>query len=102
MAHRPLIEVDDAAGPQRSHVIYPDDDLLADGLDEGVFRLRAKLDSTEFLAQARLDGGRPDRGVIALAGSRLRAALLFAWFERIVHGCRANDRFPGSGVVDSA
>src|SRR5437763_864871 len=26
MAHGPLIEVDDAAGPQRSHVIYPDDD----------------------------------------------------------------------------
>ena len=39
MAHRPLIEVDDAARRQRPHVIYLDDDLLAHSLDEGIFGL---------------------------------------------------------------
>src|SRR4051794_14246006 len=34
IAHRPLIEVDDAARRQWPHVIYLDDDLLAYGLNE--------------------------------------------------------------------
>ena len=48
MAHRPFIEINDATGRQRPHIIYLDDDLLAFGLDEGKFRLRAKLDPAKF------------------------------------------------------
>ena len=48
MAHRPLIEINDATGRQRSHIVYLDDDLLACSLDEGIFRPRAKLDPAKF------------------------------------------------------
>lgn len=48
MAHRALVEVDDAAGPEWSDVIDLDDDLLAHGLDEGIFRPRTKLTPPNF------------------------------------------------------
>src|SRR5712671_8008440 len=102
MAHRPLIEVNDAAGRQRPHVIYLDDDLLAYSLNEGIFRPRAILDPTKFPAQTRLDGSRPDRRIIALAGGCVRAALPPSRPERIVRGCCADDRISGSFIDDGA
>ena len=65
----------------------------------GHIRPAAKLDPTKFPAQIRLDGGRPDRGIIALAGGCVRTALFLAGLERIVHGCGANDRLPGGGMT---
>src|SRR5665647_3772127 len=72
------------------------------GLNEGILRPRAILDPTKFLAQTRLDGSRPDRGIIALAGGCVRAALPPSGPERIVRGCCANDRIPGSVIDDGA
>ena len=102
MAHRPLIEVDDAARPQRPHVIYLDDDFLADGLDESIFRPRAKLDPAEFPRKLVLMAAAQTDGIIALAGGCVRAALLLAGLERIVRGCCADDRVPGGGIDDGA
>ena len=49
MAHRPLIEINDAAGRQRPHIIYLDDGLLACSLNEGIFRARAILNPAKVL-----------------------------------------------------
>ena len=102
IAHRTLIKVDDAAGRQWPHVVYLDDDLFAYSFNKGIFRPRAILDATKFLTQARLDGSRPDRGIIALAGGCVPAALPPSGPERIVCGCCANDRIPSSGSDNGA
>src|SRR5689334_17890469 len=67
MAHRPFIEVNDAAGRQRPNVVDLDDDLLADSLNESKLRSCAILNATKFLTQVCLDGRRPDGGIIAFS-----------------------------------
>src|SRR6516225_1726363 len=51
MAHRPLIEINDATRRERPYIIYLDDGLLACPLDEGIFRPRAVLNPAKLLAQ---------------------------------------------------
>src|SRR5581483_8441597 len=102
MTHRSLVEVDDAAGPERPDVVDLDDDLLADGLDQRKFRSRPELDPAEFLPQAGLDRSCPPLGIVTFAGSCSRAALLLAGLERIIGGCRTNDRLLTGGLDDGA
>src|SRR5689334_5836085 len=100
MAHGPLVEIDDTAGPERPHVIDLDDDLLAGGFDERKFRSHTELDAAKFLTQARLDGGCPHFGIITLARGCSRAALLLAGLERIIRGRCADDLIPTGGIDD--
>src|SRR5262249_18798304 len=74
MAHRSFVEVNNATRLQRSNIIYFDDDLLIDTLDQRISS-PAAMDATKLFTQTSLDRSGPRRRVVALAGSCLWAAL---------------------------
>src|SRR6516165_10303035 len=66
IAHRPLIEINDATRRQRPHIIYLYDGLFACTLNEGIFRSRTILNPAKFVPQIGFDGSCPRGGIIAL------------------------------------
>ena len=75
VTHGPLVEVNDAARRQRPDVIDLHNHLLSYGLDQGILWLRAIMDPTEFLTQTGLDGGRPGKRIVPLAGGSVPGPL---------------------------
>src|SRR3974377_1573719 len=91
MAHRSFVEVNNATRLQRSNIIYFDDDLLIDTLDQRISS-PATMDATKLFTQTSLDRSGPGRRVVALAGSCLWAALPISGPIGIVCRCCANNR----------
>src|SRR5215468_7484567 len=101
MAHCSFVEVNNATRLQRSNIIYFDDDLLIDTLDQRISS-PAAMDATKLFTQTSLDRSGPRRRVVALAGSCLCAALPISGPIGIVCRCCANNRGVMGGPFGSS
>src|SRR5882724_2082494 len=93
IAHRLFVEVDDATGFERPDIVYFDDDLLVDALNQGIRGsiLPAIADTAKPPTQIDLDCGCPLDWIVRLSGGGLLATLQASGSIGIVRGCYADD-----------